>query len=46
MVTSTDPGEARPCSPFSLRGIYFHDGFTFEPEAHAPLHWDFDAWKG
>jgi hypothetical protein len=45
MVTSTDPGEARPRAPFHLRGIYFHDGFTFEPETHAPLHWDFEAWK-
>jgi hypothetical protein len=31
-------------SPFKLRGIYFHDGFTVDPKYHAPLYWDRDAW--
>ena len=32
-------------SPFALRGVYFHDGFTAEPKSQAPLYWDFDAWR-
>jgi len=34
--------EDRPS--FSLRGVYFHDGFTVEPEHHAPLHWGREEW--
>jgi len=34
---------ARP--PFTLRGVYFHDGFTAEPKAQAPLYWDFETWR-
>lgn len=44
-TTETSLVEAKPRSPFHLRGVYFHDGFTFEPQSHAPLHWDFEAWK-
>lgn len=32
-------------SPFSLRGVYFHDGFTAEPKSQAPLYWNLDTWK-
>jgi hypothetical protein len=30
---------------FSMRGVYFHDGFSAEPKSYAPLYWDFEAWK-
>ncbi|MCE7906933.1 MAG: hypothetical protein DYH02_01080, partial [Candidatus Omnitrophica bacterium COP1] len=29
---------------FSLRGVYFHDGFEVDPIHHAPLHWGRDEW--
>ncbi len=45
MANPAEPIEAKPRPLFSLRGVYFHDGFTFEPQTHAPLHWDFEAWK-
>jgi len=32
-------------SPFSLRGVYFHDGFDVDPAHHAPLHWDLSQWQ-
>lgn len=37
--------QSKPVSPFRLRGVYFHDGFTFDPVSMAPLHWDLEAWK-
>ncbi len=43
--TEASPKEPKPRSPFQTRGVYFHDGFDFEPHSHAPLHWDFEAWK-
>lgn len=46
-MLSGAPAVATPdpvAKPFKLRGIYFHDGFTVDPEHHAPLHWDRDAW--
>lgn len=36
---------AAPKSPFGLRGVYFHDGFTFDPKSHAPLHWGLEEWR-
>ncbi len=39
-----EPVAAKP-TPFSTRGIYFHDGFTAEPKHHAPLYWDFAMWQ-
>src|SRR5690606_13487702 len=36
--------EKNPKKPFKLRGVYFHDGFTVEPEHHAPLHWGREEW--
>ncbi|MCW3051821.1 MAG: hypothetical protein JWN14_991, partial [Chthonomonadales bacterium] len=36
---------AAPAAPFRLRGVYFHDGFTFDPISHAPLHWSLEDWK-
>ncbi len=30
---------------FATRGIYFHDGFTVDPERHAPLHWGAAEWR-
>jgi hypothetical protein len=30
---------------FTTRGIYFHDGFTVDPEWHAPLHWGLEEWE-
>lgn len=32
-------------SPFNVKGIYFHDGFTVEPKSHAPLYWDYEGWE-
>lgn len=32
-------------SPFTLRGVYFHDGFTFDPSFQAPLHWSLEDWR-
>jgi hypothetical protein len=34
-----------PTAPFRLRGVYFHDGFTFDPISHAPLHWNLADWE-
>lgn len=45
MATVADRTGAKPRAAFQMRGLYFHDGFTVEPERHAPLHWDFEAWK-
>ena len=30
--------------PFPVRGIYFHDGFSVDPQWHAPLYWDEESW--
>ena len=30
---------------FKIKGIYFHDGFTYEPNFHAPLHWKEMQWR-
>jgi hypothetical protein len=35
----------RGAAPFSLRGVYFHDGFAAEPKSQAPLTWDHDTWR-
>lgn len=43
IAASSATAEARP--RFEMRGVYFHDGFDFDPPSHAPLHWDLDAWK-
>ena len=32
-------------SPFTTRGVYFHDGFDAPPDAYPPLHWNGDAWQ-
>jgi hypothetical protein len=36
-------------SPFSLRGVYFHDGFTAGysdgAKSQAPLYWNLDNWR-
>jgi len=45
MANASEIANAAPRPAFALRGVYFHDGFTFEPNSHAPLHWDFAAWK-
>lgn len=44
MAAASEALPAKPSSPFALRGVYFHDGFDFAAP-HAPLHWDFEAWK-
>jgi hypothetical protein len=44
-VAEASAGGAAGVSPFSLRGVYFHDGFTAEPKAQAPLYWDFPTWR-
>jgi len=36
--------DENPRKPFKLRGVYFHDGFTVDPEHHAPLHWGREEW--
>ncbi len=36
--------DENPKKPFKLRGVYFHDGFTVDPEHHAPLHWGREEW--
>jgi hypothetical protein len=45
-MTAATPkrADSAPASPFRLRGVYFHDGFTFDPVSHAPLHWNLDDW--
>ena len=44
MAVASEYADAKPRTPFELRGVYFHDGFDFTAP-HAPLHWDFAAWK-
>ena len=45
MITAaSECADAKPRTPFDLRGVYFHDGFDFT-SPHAPLHWDLAAWK-
>jgi hypothetical protein len=39
------PGTSAARTPFTLRGVYFHDGFTAEPKSQAPLYWGLDTWK-
>src|SRR5262249_55905849 len=39
-----DTAQGKANTPFRLRGVYFHDGFTFDPPSQAPLHWDLEAW--
>lgn len=40
--TRTKPQVARP---FTLRGVYFDDGFDARPHDHAPLHWGLEPWQ-
>ncbi len=44
--SSAEAPEASDKNPevFSLRGVYFHDGFEVDPIHHAPLHWGRDEW--
>lgn len=44
-LAETETAQAKPRAAFQTRGVYFHDGFDFQPQSHAPLHWDFEAWK-
>jgi hypothetical protein len=37
--------EKRGAGGFDLRGVYFHDGFTADPQRLAPLHWDEPQWR-
>src|ERR1035437_6144768 len=42
-MTMVEPPNSSPA--FRTRGVYFHDGFTFDPATHAPLHWELDSWR-
>jgi hypothetical protein len=44
-MANAQPTSAALRQAFDIRGVYFHDGFTFDPHSHAPLHWDLAAWR-
>lgn len=31
--------------PFPKRGVYLHDGFTFEPKKICPFYWTLQDWS-
>jgi hypothetical protein len=43
-AAASGAGDTAVRPPFRTRGVYFHDGFTCEPRAQAPLYWDLQTW--
>jgi hypothetical protein len=44
-MANAQTAQSAPRQAFDICGVYFHDGFTFDPHSHAPLHWDLAAWR-